>query len=85
MPIHTVLGEIDPAHLGPTSMHEHVFADLRLWAKSGEDGVPWDGPIGPKAQMHLRWNGLHTPDNLHLHDPRSRSPKCSRLRRRAAA
>jgi phosphotriesterase-related protein len=69
MPIHTVLGEMDPAQLGPTSMHEHVFADLRLWAKSGDDGVPWEGPIGPEAQTHLRWNGLHTPDNLHLHDP----------------
>ena len=69
MPIHTVLGELDPAELGPTSMHEHVFADLRLWAKTGDDGVPWEGPIGPEAQMHLRWNGLHTPDNLHLHDP----------------
>jgi phosphotriesterase-related protein len=69
MPIHTVLGELDPAQLGPTSMHEHVFADLRLWAKTGDDGVPWEGPIGPEAQMHLRWNGLHTPDNLHLHDP----------------
>jgi phosphotriesterase-related protein len=69
MPIHTVLGELDPADLGPTSMHEHVFADLRLWAKTGDDGVPWEGPIGPEAQMHLRWNGLHTPENLRLHDP----------------
>jgi phosphotriesterase-related protein len=69
MPIHTVTGEMDPAELGPTSMHEHVFADLRLWAKTGSDGVPWEGPIGPEAQMHLRWNGLHTPDNLLLHDP----------------
>jgi phosphotriesterase-related protein len=69
MPIHTVTGEIDPADLGATSMHEHVFADLRLWAKTGDDGVPWEGPIGPEAQMHLRWNGLHTPDNLLLHDP----------------
>lgn len=69
MPIQTVLGEMDPAGLGPTSMHEHVFADLRLWAKTGDDGVPWEGPIGPEAQMHLRWNGLHTPDNLLLHDP----------------
>jgi phosphotriesterase-related protein len=50
-------------------MHEHVFADLRLWAKTGDDGVPWEGPIGPEAQMHLRWNGLHTPENLRLHDP----------------
>jgi phosphotriesterase-related protein len=69
MPIHTVLGELDPAQLGPTSMHEHVFADLRLWAKHGDDGVAWPGPIGPEAQYHLRWNGLHTPDNLTLHDP----------------
>lgn len=69
MPIHTVLGELDPAELGPTSMHEHVFADLRLWAKTGDDGVPWEGPIGPEAQMHLRWNGLHTADNLLLSDP----------------
>jgi len=69
VPIHTVLGELDPADLGPTSMHEHVFADLRLWAKTGPDGVPWEGPIGPEAQMHLRWNGLHTAENLRLHDP----------------
>jgi phosphotriesterase-related protein len=66
--IHTVLGELDPDALGPTSMHEHVFCDLRLWAKTGPDGVAWDGPIGPEAQAHLRWNGLHTPDNLRLHD-----------------
>ena len=69
MPIHTVLGELDPADLGPTSMHEHVFSDLRLWAKTGDDGIKWEGPIGPEAQVHLRWNGLHTPDNLILHDP----------------
>lgn len=69
MAIHTVLGEFDPAELGPTSMHEHVFSDLRLWAKTGDDGVKWEGPIGPEAQMHLRWNGLHTPENLRLHDP----------------
>jgi len=69
MPIHTVLGEMDPGLLGPTTMHEHVFSDLRLWAKSGADGVAWEGPIGPEAQAHLRWNGLHTPENLRLHDP----------------
>ena len=58
MPIHTVLGELDPAELGPTSMHEHVFADLRLWAKTGDDKsdksirgfiVPTDSP-GFKAK-----------------------------------
>lgn len=69
MPVHTVLGELDPASLGPTSMHEHVFCDLRVWAKTGEDGVPWAGPIGPEAQAHLRWQALHTPGNLVLDDP----------------
>lgn len=68
MPIHTVLGPIDPEDLGPTSMHEHVFSDLRVWVKE-TGGEPWEGPIGPEAQVHLRWNGLHTPDNLVLHDP----------------
>src|SRR6201995_1084238 len=69
MPIHTVLGEMDPAELGPAWRQGPFSADLRLWAKTGGDGVRWEGPIGPEAQMHLRWNGLHTPDNLHLHDP----------------
>jgi phosphotriesterase-related protein len=67
--IHTVTGPVDPSELGPTSMHEHVFSDLRLWAKTGPDGIPWTGPIGPEAQAHLRWNGLHTPENLRLADP----------------
>jgi phosphotriesterase-related protein len=68
MPIHTVLGPIEPDQLGPTSMHEHVFSDLRVWVKDS-GGVPWEGPITPEAQVHLKWNGLHTPDNLILHDP----------------
>jgi phosphotriesterase-related protein len=69
VPIHTVLGPLDRTELGPTSMHEHVFCDLRLWAKTGADGRPWEGEIGPGAQAHLRFNGLHTPENLRLHDP----------------
>ena len=68
MPIHTVSGPIEADELGPTTMHEHVFTDLRLWAKDGPDGVAWEGPIGPEAQAHLRWNGLHTPANLVLDD-----------------
>jgi phosphotriesterase-related protein len=68
VPIHTVTGPMQAGELGPTTMHEHVFADLRLWAKHGPDGVAWEGPIGPEAQAHLRWNGLHTPANLLLDD-----------------
>ncbi len=68
MPIHTITGPIEAGELGPTTMHEHVFTDLRLWAKDGPDGLAWEGPIGPEAQAHLRWNGLHTPANLVLDD-----------------
>ena len=27
--VHTVLGPIDPADLGPTLMHEHLLCDIR--------------------------------------------------------
>ncbi|HST39450.1 MAG TPA: phosphotriesterase [Conexibacter sp.] len=66
MPIHTVLGPIQPADLGPTSMHEHVFADVSVWTK--ETGEPWVGEIGPEAQWHLRWNMMSTRENLILDD-----------------
>lgn len=68
MPVHTVLGPIDAAALGPTSMHEHVFSDLRIWSRpSGVEPPP--GPIGPRLQGHLRWDALSMPENLVLDDP----------------
>ena len=33
MPIHTVLGPVQSTDLGPTSMHEHLLSDLRVWSK----------------------------------------------------
>jgi phosphotriesterase-related protein len=68
MPIHTVLGPIEPEQLGATSMHEHLLSDLRIWAKpSAQEAV--DGPIGPESAAHLRWNALSVPENLVLDDP----------------
>jgi phosphotriesterase-related protein len=68
MPIHTVLGPIAPEDLGPTSMHEHLLSDLRIWAKEPVEPPP-PGPIGPETMGYLRWNALSIPDNLVLHDP----------------
>ncbi|WP_159500745.1 phosphotriesterase [Microbacterium sp. 18062] len=69
MPIHTVLGPIEAADLGPTSIHEHVLSDLSLWAKTPTEPVPEGVPIGPELTGYLRWNALSVPENLILDDP----------------
>lgn len=70
MPLHTVLGPVDAATLGPVSMHEHLLSDLRLWARPAPpDEPPLTGPIRPHDMARLRWNALSVPDNLVLHDP----------------
>lgn len=69
MPIHTVLGPIAPADLGPTDMHEHLLSDLRLWAREPVEPPPPGVPIGPELMGYLRWNALSLPENLVLHDP----------------
>ncbi|MFT4306856.1 MAG: hypothetical protein QM604_08200, partial [Microbacterium sp.] len=68
MPVHTVLGPIDAADLGPTSIHEHLLSDLRLWAKEPSEPPPADPVIGPELAGYLRWNALSIPDNLLLDD-----------------
>ncbi|MFJ3671406.1 phosphotriesterase [Streptomyces sp. NPDC090106] len=70
MPLHTVLGPIDAGTLGPTSMHEHLLSDLRLWARPAPPDEPrLTGPLRPHDMARLRWNALSVPDNLVLHDP----------------
>jgi phosphotriesterase-related protein len=68
MPIHTVLGPIDAADLGPTSMHEHLLSDLRVWSKPPTEPPPGD-KVHPGMLGYLRWNALSVPDNLVLEDP----------------
>lgn len=68
MPIHTVLGPIEAADLGATSIHEHVLSDLSMWAKEPRETPP-AGPIGPETAAYLRWNALSMPENLVLDDP----------------
>jgi len=69
MPIHTVLGPIDAADLGPTSMHEHLLSDLRIWAKEPQELPPEGVPMGPELMAYLRWNFLSIPENIVLGDP----------------
>jgi phosphotriesterase-related protein len=65
MPIHTVLGPIEPEQLGPTSMHEHLLMKADVWAKSpGDPGAV----LGPRDMGRVRWNAL-VPENLVLDDP----------------
>lgn len=68
MPIHTILGPIEASQLGPTSIHEHVLSDLRLWAKTPTEQPPADAVIGPELAGYLRWNALSVPENLVLDD-----------------
>lgn len=69
MPIHTVLGPIAAGDLGPTSMHEHLLSDLRIWAKPPKELPPEGVPMGPELMAYLRWNFLSVPENIVLHDP----------------
>ncbi len=70
MPIHTVLGPIDAHELGPTSMHEHILSDLRVWSKPSAEEPPPDAErVHPGILGYLRWNALAVPDNLVLEDP----------------
>jgi phosphotriesterase-related protein len=69
MAIHTVLGPIEQADLGPTSMHEHLLSDLRLWSKPSAEAPPDGDKVHPGMLGYLRWNALSIPDNLVLEDP----------------
>lgn len=69
MAIHTVLGPIDASELGPTTMHEHLLSDLRLWSRPSAEPAPGGDRVHPGVLGYLRWNALSMPDNLLLDDP----------------
>jgi phosphotriesterase-related protein len=70
MPIHTVLGAMEADELGPTSMHEHILSDLRVWSRPSAEEPPDDADtVHPGILGYLRWNALAVPDNLVLEDP----------------
>lgn len=81
MPIHTVLGPIEPDQLGPTSIHEHLLSDLSLWAKQPTEAAPEGVEMGPELTGYLRWNALSVPDNLVLDDPEAMAEELAWVRR----
>jgi phosphotriesterase-related protein len=67
--IETVLGPVEAADLGLTSMHEHVLADSsRLW-RPGRPPAPAGDRVTMELLGYLRWNQLALADNLRLDDP----------------
>jgi phosphotriesterase-related protein len=67
--IHTVLGPIDPRDLGPTSMHEHLFIDCRLFHDPrGVEDLPESEAVALDNIGLLRWNWAALLDNLIVDD-----------------
>jgi phosphotriesterase-related protein len=69
MPIHTVLGPIDPSDLGATSMHEHCLIDARVWFTPPREEPPDDPRMTIENLGFVRWNLVGLEDNLVLDDP----------------
>ncbi len=76
MPIHTVLGPIDPMEVGRTTMHEHAFMDARVWL-SADQGMPPNTKVTIRELGRLRWNVMAVEDNLVLDDPEIASRELS--------
>jgi phosphotriesterase-related protein len=79
MPIHTVLGPIDPSRLGPTSMHEHCLLDASVWASPPREAPPVDPRVTIENLGFLRWNYDSLADNLRLEDPELTARELSAL------
>jgi phosphotriesterase-related protein len=69
--IRTTGGDVDPATLGPTSMHEHLLLDATVWLQS----EAWDATrladlaVSTANLPDVRWHAYSIRDNLILDDP----------------
>ena len=68
MPIHTVLGPIDAAELGPTSMHEHLFLEAAQAFGDAETEMI-NLPVTIERLGDLHWNTVSNAANLTLDEP----------------
>src|SRR5262245_60594220 len=67
----TVTGPIDPAELGPTLMHEHLFLDYRGGNRvvaTATDVGAYDQPVSLKNLSIIRAGLVNNGDNLLLTD-----------------
>jgi phosphotriesterase-related protein len=69
VPIHTVLGPIDPSELGRTNMHEHLLIDARVWLDPPREDLPADQKVTLENLGFVRWNLCSLEDNLLIDDP----------------
>jgi phosphotriesterase-related protein len=69
VPIYTVLGPIDASALGPTSMHEHLLCDGRVWSRPSDEEPPAHPRVTIENLGYVRWNLLSLEDNMLLDDP----------------
>jgi len=66
--IHTVLGPIEAAELGVTSMHDHLLLDARILHAPSREPPPEDPRVTIENLGYVRWNLLALEDNLVLDD-----------------
>ncbi len=70
-PIQTVCGPIDPADLGPTSIHEHLLIDLSVWFDAPADAEAARVAaltVNPATEAIVRANPFAVRANLVLDD-----------------
>jgi phosphotriesterase-related protein len=68
--IRTTSGDVHPADLGPTSMHEHLFIDARPWyfPRASEGEIHGEDRVDRDNIPAVRWSALSFKDNLVLDD-----------------
>lgn len=69
MPIHTVLGPVEPLEIGLTSMHEHLFLDASVLYVPPEEQPPHGDLVCIENLGFLHWNNQGLLDNLIVDDP----------------
>lgn len=62
--VQTVRGDVDPAVLGPTLLHEHILCDIRPPSWRTDDLTGYDIPI--EDRYEIDYGGIHAPGNLIL-------------------
>lgn len=63
--VRTVLGDIDPASVGPVMFHEHVLFDIVPPGAPGDR----DAEIAPQDRWQIDYRSNETPANAHQTDP----------------
>jgi phosphotriesterase-related protein len=64
----TVLGDVPAGRLGPTLVHEHLYADMTGMLGAHGYDVAADEPLDPALAAEARWHPGSFPDNYRLTD-----------------